>query len=54
MNDDTDDTSTPCPEPTPDAKDDGSKPREKATREGDGLNPTRFGDWEMNGRCIDF
>jgi len=20
----------------------------------DGLDPTRYGDWEMNGRCIDF
>ena len=20
----------------------------------DGLEPTRYGDWEMNGRCIDF
>jgi hypothetical protein len=20
----------------------------------DGLEPTRFGDWEKNGRCIDF
>ncbi|QOW18708.1 DUF1674 domain-containing protein [Lysobacter ciconiae] len=20
----------------------------------DGLNPTRYGDWEKNGRCIDF
>jgi hypothetical protein len=19
-----------------------------------GLDPTRYGDWEMNGRCIDF
>lgn len=29
-------------------------PRERATPEGDGLDPTRFGDWEKNGRCIDF
>jgi hypothetical protein len=20
----------------------------------DGLDPTRFGDWEKNGRCVDF
>ncbi|HPA02054.1 MAG TPA: DUF1674 domain-containing protein [Chiayiivirga sp.] len=20
----------------------------------EGLDPTRYGDWEMNGRCIDF
>lgn len=29
-------------------------PREQPTREGDGLDPTRYGDWEKNGRCIDF
>ena len=30
---------------------------EKATEYGgrkDGLDPTRYGDWEKNGRCIDF
>lgn len=32
----------------------GTDPRERATPEGDGLNPTRYGDWEKNGRCIDF
>ncbi|MBS0381095.1 MAG: DUF1674 domain-containing protein [Proteobacteria bacterium] len=29
-------------------------PRERATPEGDALDPTRYGDWEKNGRCIDF
>jgi hypothetical protein len=29
-------------------------PRERATPEGDDLDPTRYGDWEKNGRCIDF
>jgi hypothetical protein len=38
-------------------------PRERAPREGvpreiggreSGLEPTRYGDWEKNGRCIDF
>ena len=38
-------------------------PREKIAREGapreiggreSGLDPTRYGDWEKNGRCIDF
>lgn len=29
-------------------------PRERPTAEGDGLDPTRYGDWEKNGRCIDF
>lgn len=27
-------------------------PREIGGR--DGLDPTRYGDWEKNGRCIDF
>jgi hypothetical protein len=27
-------------------------PREVGGREG--LEPTRFGDWELRGRCIDF
>jgi hypothetical protein len=27
-------------------------PREVGGR--DGLEPTRFGDWELRGRCIDF
>jgi len=33
-------------------------PREKVPREiggrTSGLDPTRYGDWEKNGRCIDF
>lgn len=30
-------------------------PESKAEIDGpDGLDPTRFGDWERNGRCIDF
>ena len=29
-----------------------SAPREVGGR--DGLDPTRFGDWELRGRCIDF
>ncbi|MCC5866711.1 MAG: DUF1674 domain-containing protein [Wenzhouxiangella sp.] len=28
-------------------------PREYGGRT-DGLDPTRYGDWEKNGRCIDF
>lgn len=28
-------------------------PKEYGGRK-DGLNPTRYGDWEKNGRCIDF
>ncbi|MGV8932761.1 MAG: DUF1674 domain-containing protein [Luteimonas sp.] len=34
----------PVPEPTP-AQEIGGR---------DGLDPTRYGDWEKNGRCIDF
>jgi hypothetical protein len=30
-----------------------AKPREIGGR-ADGLDPTRYGDWEKNGRCIDF
>ncbi len=29
------------------------RPREFGGRK-DGLDPTRYGDWEKNGRCIDF
>ncbi|TAL78507.1 MAG: DUF1674 domain-containing protein [Burkholderiaceae bacterium] len=46
-------TDTPTPEATPAAAP-GAAAREHATPEGDGLDPTRYGDWEKNGRCIDF
>ena len=29
------------------------QPKEYGGRQ-DGLDPTRYGDWEKNGRCIDF
>jgi len=34
----------------------GDKARKKAplAREPSDLDPTRYGDWEKNGRCIDF
>jgi hypothetical protein len=38
----------PHPEPVPPAP----KPVEIGGREGP--DPTRYGDWEKNGRCIDF
>jgi hypothetical protein len=47
------------PVPAP-AADDPSEPRTAATPPPveiggrDGPEPTRFGDWEKNGRCIDF
>ncbi|MCI4566493.1 DUF1674 domain-containing protein [Lysobacter sp. CFH 32150] len=40
--------SVPTPEPAASA----SEPKEIGGR--DGLDPTRYGDWEKNGRCIDF
>jgi hypothetical protein len=39
---------TIAPAPVPSAK------RDRPTPEGDDLDPTRYGDWEKNGRCIDF
>lgn len=41
-----------APPADPGARD--GAPRERPTPEGDGLDPTRYGDWEKNGRCIDF
>lgn len=35
-----------------DAKPKAPRPKEYGGR--DGLDPTRYGDWEKNGRCIDF
>ncbi|HET9819130.1 MAG TPA: DUF1674 domain-containing protein [Rhodanobacteraceae bacterium] len=43
---------TPTPKPVPAQAE--PAPRERSTPEGDGLDPTRYGDWEKNGRCIDF
>lgn len=34
------------------AKKEGMPPKEVGGR--DGPEPTRYGDWEKNGRCIDF
>ncbi len=38
-------TEPPATEPSADAKEIGGR---------EGLDPTRYGDWEKNGRCIDF
>ena len=52
---------TPIPEPVTDASpepekqplpDAGAVPQEIGGR--GGLDPVRYGDWEKNGRCIDF
>ena len=46
------------PDPAPDAEandtasDPATRPREIGGR--GGLDPTRYGDWEKAGRCIDF
>ncbi|HVT33834.1 MAG TPA: DUF1674 domain-containing protein [Rhodanobacteraceae bacterium] len=55
---DPDDSDSERREPVPPANDegtsgDGAMPREIGGRT-DGLDPTRYGDWEKNGRCIDF
>lgn len=50
------DTSKPEPEEIGsgvEASRDSNRPRELGGRK-EGLEPTRYGDWEKNGRCIDF
>ena len=37
----------------PNKDDEVKAPKEIGGRK-DGLDPTRYGDWEKNGRCIDF
>ena len=44
--------SSGTPEPTTPAAADGKVPEFGGRR--DGTDPTRFGDWEKGGRCIDF
>ena len=46
--------STPAPEKVQpgNPEQDPARPREIGGREGP--DPTRYGDWEKNGRCIDF
>jgi hypothetical protein len=41
-----------APEPPPPATAPVERPREIGGR--DGPDPTRYGDWEKGGRCIDF
>jgi hypothetical protein len=41
-----------APEPEAPVPSDPSRPREIGGRTGP--DPTRYGDWEKNGRCIDF
>ncbi|MFC3655941.1 DUF1674 domain-containing protein [Xanthomonas hyacinthi] len=52
------------PTPTPESDPETQRPAEETTPEATpalreiggrgGLEPTRYGDWEKNGRCIDF
>ncbi|MGH8077783.1 MAG: DUF1674 domain-containing protein [Lysobacter sp.] len=53
-------TPTPAPADAPDpsagpvAKTEAVAPADKEFGGRDGPEPTRYGDWEKNGRCIDF
>jgi len=44
----------PCPED--DVEDESAQVTDEEQEHGGprGLEPTRYGDWEKNGRCIDF
>ena len=42
----------PTPEHTPETPVAETRPKEIGGRKGP--DPTRYGDWEKNGRCIDF
>ncbi|HXV23939.1 MAG TPA: DUF1674 domain-containing protein [Alphaproteobacteria bacterium] len=43
------------PSPRPEAEKPAEKPRAPEEIGGrKGPDPTRYGDWELNGRCIDF
>ena len=46
------DTGKPADADTTTAAEPGARPKEIGGRKGP--EPTRYGDWEKNGRCIDF
>jgi hypothetical protein len=52
----TEDAKTPAAAPATPGETPPGKPKEIAKEIGGpkGPEPTRFGDWEKNGRCIDF
>ena len=53
----TDRQKPPATEPAPETPEPKPAPKEIAKEIGgrkDGTDPTRYGDWEKNGRCIDF
>jgi hypothetical protein len=45
---------SPVPAPVPEVPGDVAAPPPVEIGGRDGPEPTRFGDWEKNGRCIDF
>jgi hypothetical protein len=45
---------TPSPDPAPLPKTPASPPRPREIGGPKGPEPTRYGDWEIGGRCIDF
>ena len=47
-------SSAPVPTPTSPATDPNASPRPREIGGPTGPEPTRFGDWEKKGRCIDF
>jgi hypothetical protein len=49
-------TSSDIPEPEPAKSDDpeASPPKPREIGGPKGPEPTRYGDWEVNGRCTDF
>jgi hypothetical protein len=48
------DDKKPAPPAKPSAKPTEARPRPKEIGGPSGPEPTRFGDWERNGRCTDF
>jgi hypothetical protein len=48
------DSTVPVPDPAPEAAGPGTSPPPLEIGGAAGPEPTRFGDWEKNGRCIDF
>jgi hypothetical protein len=44
----------PIPEPDPETPKPEPAPAQKEIGGRDGPEPTRYGDWEKNGRCVDF
>ncbi|MEL1264191.1 DUF1674 domain-containing protein [Pseudoxanthomonas putridarboris] len=47
-------TQPPAGEPLPTGQQDAEVVVQKEIGGRGGLEPTRYGDWEKNGRCIDF